>query len=314
MRLAGAALLGGDLAAQRLRWHADARGQDSLNPCPGIGRQDRNPRPAALPYNDPMEGYPANGWSMKPVTDFRICGCSGSWPASAWSRPGQQVRHLHVAVQRRHAARGGDGARHFALVTRVNGMNSAARAVCHARAEAGARHLRHRRVATAARPGRKWPARHAAHDQRHATALSSTAARCSAGAAGTATARTSICCSRVVSLLAAVGIAYWSTRPAARSDRLLCAALGLILAGTMGNLYDRRRVLRRARLPALVSLVRLAGLQYRRLLPGLRGGTAAGPCILHGRAARRKSTSLPCRPQWNRRQRTWQTRHLKPRR
>ena len=43
----------------------------------------------------------------------------------------------------------------------------------------------------------------------------------------------------VVSFLAAVGITYWSTRPAARGDRLLCASLGLILAGTLGNLYDR---------------------------------------------------------------------------
>jgi lipoprotein signal peptidase len=43
----------------------------------------------------------------------------------------------------------------------------------------------------------------------------------------------------VVSFLAALGITYWSTRPATRRDRILCAALGLILAGTMGNLYDR---------------------------------------------------------------------------
>ncbi len=43
----------------------------------------------------------------------------------------------------------------------------------------------------------------------------------------------------VVSFLAAIGITYWSTRPAARGDRLLCASLGLILAGTLGNLYDR---------------------------------------------------------------------------
>jgi signal peptidase II len=43
----------------------------------------------------------------------------------------------------------------------------------------------------------------------------------------------------VVSFLAAVGITYWSTRPATRGDRVLCAALGLILAGTLGNLYDR---------------------------------------------------------------------------
>ncbi len=42
-----------------------------------------------------------------------------------------------------------------------------------------------------------------------------------------------------VSFLAALGITYWSTRPGTRSDRLLCAALGLILAGTLGNLYDR---------------------------------------------------------------------------
>jgi lipoprotein signal peptidase len=43
----------------------------------------------------------------------------------------------------------------------------------------------------------------------------------------------------VVSLLAALGIAYWSLRPATRADRILCAALGLILAGTLGNFYDR---------------------------------------------------------------------------
>jgi lipoprotein signal peptidase len=43
----------------------------------------------------------------------------------------------------------------------------------------------------------------------------------------------------IVSALAAIGITYWSTRPSARGDRLLCASLGLILAGTLGNLYDR---------------------------------------------------------------------------
>jgi signal peptidase II len=43
----------------------------------------------------------------------------------------------------------------------------------------------------------------------------------------------------VVSLVAALGIAYWSTRLGTRRDRLLCAALGLILAGTLGNFYDR---------------------------------------------------------------------------
>jgi lipoprotein signal peptidase len=43
----------------------------------------------------------------------------------------------------------------------------------------------------------------------------------------------------VVSVLAAVAIVYWTTRRSAARDRALCAALGLILAGTLGNLYDR---------------------------------------------------------------------------
>jgi signal peptidase II len=43
----------------------------------------------------------------------------------------------------------------------------------------------------------------------------------------------------VVSVLAAVAIAYWSTRPSTGRDPFLCLALGLILAGTLGNLYDR---------------------------------------------------------------------------
>jgi len=43
----------------------------------------------------------------------------------------------------------------------------------------------------------------------------------------------------LVSLVAAVAIMTWSFRPAAASDRWLCMALGLILAGTLGNLYDR---------------------------------------------------------------------------
>jgi lipoprotein signal peptidase len=43
----------------------------------------------------------------------------------------------------------------------------------------------------------------------------------------------------VVSLAAALGIAFWSTRPTTRRDRILSAALGLILAGTLGNFYDR---------------------------------------------------------------------------
>jgi signal peptidase II len=43
----------------------------------------------------------------------------------------------------------------------------------------------------------------------------------------------------VVSLIAAAAIVYWSTRRSTARDRVLCAALGLILAGTVGNLYDR---------------------------------------------------------------------------
>ncbi len=43
----------------------------------------------------------------------------------------------------------------------------------------------------------------------------------------------------VISLLAAIGIVVWSYQPSTARDRLLCAALGLILAGTLGNFYDR---------------------------------------------------------------------------
>jgi lipoprotein signal peptidase len=43
----------------------------------------------------------------------------------------------------------------------------------------------------------------------------------------------------VISLLAAAAIVYWSTLQTTARDRWLCAALGLILAGTLGNLYDR---------------------------------------------------------------------------
>jgi lipoprotein signal peptidase len=43
----------------------------------------------------------------------------------------------------------------------------------------------------------------------------------------------------VVSLAAAVAIVWWSSRPSARRELGLSAALGLILAGTLGNLYDR---------------------------------------------------------------------------
>ncbi len=42
-----------------------------------------------------------------------------------------------------------------------------------------------------------------------------------------------------VSMVAAIAIIYWSTRRSTARDRSLCAALGLIMAGTLGNLYDR---------------------------------------------------------------------------
>jgi lipoprotein signal peptidase len=43
----------------------------------------------------------------------------------------------------------------------------------------------------------------------------------------------------VVSVIAAAAIIYWTFRRTTARDRVLCAALGLILAGTVGNLYDR---------------------------------------------------------------------------
>ncbi len=43
----------------------------------------------------------------------------------------------------------------------------------------------------------------------------------------------------VISLLAAAAIVYWSTFRSVARDWTLCAALGLILGGTLGNLYDR---------------------------------------------------------------------------
>jgi lipoprotein signal peptidase len=43
----------------------------------------------------------------------------------------------------------------------------------------------------------------------------------------------------VVSVTAAAAIALWSFRRKTCTDRWLCAALGLILAGTLGNLFDR---------------------------------------------------------------------------
>jgi lipoprotein signal peptidase len=45
----------------------------------------------------------------------------------------------------------------------------------------------------------------------------------------------------VVSLAAALAIAWWSTQRNTARDPWLCAALGLILAGTLGNFYDRIR-------------------------------------------------------------------------
>src|SRR5207253_11030010 len=42
-----------------------------------------------------------------------------------------------------------------------------------------------------------------------------------------------------ISLLAVLAIIYWSTRGSTASDGCLCAALGLVWAGTLGNLYDR---------------------------------------------------------------------------
>lgn len=42
-----------------------------------------------------------------------------------------------------------------------------------------------------------------------------------------------------ISLLAALGIIGWSTTATTSRDAWLCAALGLILAGTLGNFYDR---------------------------------------------------------------------------
>ncbi len=43
----------------------------------------------------------------------------------------------------------------------------------------------------------------------------------------------------LISLLAAAAIVYWSTHRTTARDRWLCSALGLILAGTLGNFYDR---------------------------------------------------------------------------
>jgi lipoprotein signal peptidase len=46
-------------------------------------------------------------------------------------------------------------------------------------------------------------------------------------------------CFAVISIAAAVAITVWSFRRGAARDLWVCMALGLILAGTLGNLYDR---------------------------------------------------------------------------
>jgi signal peptidase II len=43
----------------------------------------------------------------------------------------------------------------------------------------------------------------------------------------------------VISLVAAAAIVVWSSQRSTARDRGLCVALGLILAGTLGNFYDR---------------------------------------------------------------------------
>jgi lipoprotein signal peptidase len=43
----------------------------------------------------------------------------------------------------------------------------------------------------------------------------------------------------VVSLIAACGISVWVVLRGRQADAWICAALGLILGGTVGNLYDR---------------------------------------------------------------------------
>lgn len=42
-----------------------------------------------------------------------------------------------------------------------------------------------------------------------------------------------------ISVIAAVAISIWAFRVRTRTDALLCASLGLILGGTLGNLFDR---------------------------------------------------------------------------
>jgi len=42
-----------------------------------------------------------------------------------------------------------------------------------------------------------------------------------------------------ISLTAAIAVAWWGLRSSTRRDPLLSAALGLVLGGTVGNLFDR---------------------------------------------------------------------------
>ena len=85
----------------------------------------------------------------------------------------------------------------------------------------------------------------------------------------------------MISIVAALAIIIWSTHRATRHDRFLCMALGVILAGALGNLYDR----------VVFGGVRdflhfhwdrfdLARLQSGRLLPGVRRFFAADPGVL----------------------------------
>jgi lipoprotein signal peptidase len=46
-------------------------------------------------------------------------------------------------------------------------------------------------------------------------------------------------CFAFISLVAALAIIFWSTLKTTARDWWLCCALGLILGGTLGNLYDR---------------------------------------------------------------------------
>lgn len=56
---------------------------------------------------------------------------------------------------------------------------------------------------------------------------------------GNAVGDVSNCAFAGFSLLAAAFIVYWVRLPSVRHDRWLCVALGLILGGALGNLYDR---------------------------------------------------------------------------